>query len=36
MDLITLYGKMGLSYIAMSDEEISEELETVRYLKEIS
>lgn len=36
MDLIALYGKMGLSYIAMSDEEISEELETVRYLKEIS
>ena len=33
MDLITLYGKMGLSYIEMSESEIEEELETVRYLK---
>ncbi len=36
MDLITLYGKMGLSYIEMSDEEIEEELETVNYLKEVT
>lgn len=35
MDLITLYGKMGLSYIEMSDEEIDEELKTVSYLKEV-
>ena len=27
MDLIVLYGKMGLLYIEMSDEEIREELE---------
>lgn len=33
MDLITLYGKMGLSYIEMTDEELEEELETVNYLK---
>ena len=33
MDLITLYGEMGLSYIEMTDEEIEEELETVDYLK---
>lgn len=36
MDLITLYGKMGLSYIEMSDEEMEEELETVNYLKEVT
>ena len=35
MDLITLYGKLGLSYIEMTDEELDEELETVRYLKEV-
>lgn len=35
MDLITLYGKMGLPYIKMSDEEIEEELETIRHLKEV-
>ena len=35
MDLIVLYGKMGLSYIEMSDEEINEELKTVSYLKEV-
>ena len=35
MDLITLYGKMGLSYIEMSEEEIKEELDTVNYLKEV-
>lgn len=33
MDLIMLYGKMGLSYIEMTDEEMAEELETVNYLK---
>ena len=33
MDLITLYGEMGLPYIEMTDEEIEEELETVDYLK---
>jgi len=33
MDLIKLYGEMGLSYIEMTDEEIEEELETVNYLK---
>ena len=35
IDLITLYGKMGLSYIDMSEDEIEEELETVKYLKEV-
>lgn len=35
MDLITLYGKMRLSYIEMSEDEIEEELETVRYLREV-
>ncbi|MCM1125951.1 MAG: UPF0175 family protein [Lachnospiraceae bacterium] len=35
MDLITLYGKMGLSYIEMSEEELEEELEMVNYLKEV-
>lgn len=35
MDLITLYGKMGLPYITMSEEEIQEELETVHELKEV-
>lgn len=34
MDLITLYGRMGLSYIKMSDEEIQEELETINELRE--
>ena len=34
-DLITLYGKMGLSYIDMSEDEIEEELKTVKYLKEV-
>ena len=36
MDLITLYGKMGLSYIVMSDDEIEEELEVVRSLKDMT
>ncbi len=35
IDLVTLYGKMGLSYIDMSEDEIEEELETVKYLKEV-
>lgn len=35
MDLITLYGEMGMAYIEMSDEEIDEELKTVSYLKEV-
>ncbi len=33
MDLITLYGRLGLPYIEMTDEEIDEELETVRQLR---
>ena len=33
MDLIILYGKLGLPYIEMTDEEIEEELSTVNYLK---
>lgn len=35
MDLITLYGNLGLPYIEMTDKEFDEELETVRYLKEV-
>lgn len=35
MDLITLYGKMGLPYVVMSDEEIEEELAIVSYLREV-
>ena len=35
MDLITLYGNLGLPYIEMTDEELDEELEMVRYLKEV-
>ncbi len=35
MDLVTLYGRMGLSYIKMSDEEIQEELETINELREV-
>ena len=35
IDLITLYGKMGLSYIDMYEDEIEEELKTVKYLKEV-
>lgn len=35
IDLISLYGKMGLSYIDMTDDEIKEELETVGLLKEM-
>lgn len=33
MDLIALYGKMGLPYIEMSEEEIQEELEMVEQLR---
>lgn len=36
MDLITLYGKMRLPYIDMSDEEIEEELAIVNELKEVT
>lgn len=35
LDLITLYGKLGLPYIQMTDEEIEEEISTVDYLKEV-
>lgn len=35
MDLIVLYGRLGLSYIEMTDEEIDEELSTINYLKEV-
>lgn len=35
MDPITLYGKMGLPCITMSEEEMQEELETVHELKEV-
>ncbi len=35
IDLIKLYGKMGLPYIEMSDDEIEEELSTISYLKEV-
>lgn len=34
MDLIVLYGKLGIPYIEMTDDEIEEELETVRGLGE--
>lgn len=34
MDLITLYGKLGLSYIEMTDDEIEEELKIVKELGE--
>lgn len=33
MDIITLYGKLGIPYIEMTDEEINDELETVKYLE---
>lgn len=35
LELITLYGKLGLPYIEMTDEEIEEEISTVDYLKEV-
>lgn len=34
MDLITLYGNIGLPYIELTDKEIDEELTMVNYLKE--
>ena len=34
MDFIVLYGRLGLPYIEMTDDEIKEELETVRELGE--
>ena len=34
MDLIALYGKLGLPYIEMTDDEIEEELKTVKELGE--
>ena len=34
MDLIVLYGKLGLPCIEMTDDEIEEELETVKELGE--
>ncbi len=34
MDLIMLYGKLGIPYIQMTDDEIEEELETVKELGE--
>ena len=33
MDLITLYGNLGLPYIELTDDEIDEELAMVNYLK---
>lgn len=35
MDLIMLYGKLGIPYIQMTDDEIEEELETVKELGEM-
>ncbi len=35
IDLIVLYGRMGIPYIEMTDEEIDEELSTVEALKEV-
>ncbi len=35
MDLITLYSRLGLPYLEMTDEEIDEELEMVRHLEEV-
>ena len=35
MDLIVLYGKMGLPYIEMTEDEIEEELKTVKELGEV-
>lgn len=34
MDLIVLYGKLGLPYLDMTDDEIEEELATVKELGE--
>lgn len=35
IDLIVLYGKLGIPYIEMTDEEMEEELSTVEALKEV-
>ena len=35
MDLIVLYGKLGLPYIEMTEDEIEEELKTVKELGEV-
>ncbi len=35
-DLIVLYGRMGLPYIEMTDDEIEEELATVKKLGEMT
>lgn len=35
-DLIALYGRMGLPYIEMTDDEIEEELATVKKLGEMT
>ena len=35
IDLITLYGRLGIPYIEMTDEEIEKELSTVQSLKEV-
>lgn len=34
IDLITIYGKLGLPYIEMTDRELDEELSTVAQLGE--
>ena len=36
MDLIYMYGKIGLPYIEMSEEEMEDELKTINYLKEVT
>ena len=33
IELIQLYGRLGISYIDMSDEEFEEEMETVRKFR---
>lgn len=35
MDLIALYGELGIPYIDLADAEIKEEMETIEYLKEV-
>ena len=35
IDLIVLYGRLGIPYIEMTDEEIDEELSTAASLKEV-
>ena len=36
INLITLYGRLGIPYIEMTDEEIEEELSTVESLKKVT